>query len=252
MNDMFTENEIPFKIIADDNDDIFFAQQKLTLILDLDETLIHTVTVSDVKQIGELCMKENFLVAYPSSFGMMIIFMRPNLLYFLSELNNYYDIYIYTNATKEYCEMVMSTIIVRLGFNPFIKYFYRISDKSLDKTLEIDKFEKTKTVIIDDRCDIWKNDLDNLIKIRRYLWPDMCDKSSDHELNILVEILNAFHTKHIIETTNFDIRTHIREKHKEYDNITRPITPDIDKMIDNIMTLDVVHDISNNNKYYML
>lgn len=249
---MFTENEITFKTIVDDNDDIFFAHQKLTLILDLDETLIHTVTVSDVKQIGELCVKENFLIAYPTSHEVMIIFIRPNLLYFLSELNNYYDIYIYTNATKEYCEMVMSAIIVRVGFNPFIKYFYRISNKSLDKTLEIDKFDKTKTVIIDDRCDIWKNDLDNLIKIRRYLWPDMSDKSSDYELNILVEILNSLHTKYLLEPINFDIRKFIAEKHKEYDNILRPVTPDIDKMIENIMTLDVIHDISNNNKYYML
>lgn len=91
--------------------DSFFSRRKIslpkklkTLVLDLDETLIHSTTSS--------CSNFDFMVEVLVNRASCLyyVYKRPNLDYFLSVVSNWYNLVIYTASVREYADPVIDLI----------------------------------------------------------------------------------------------------------------------------------------------
>ncbi|KAK9454933.1 HAD-like domain-containing protein [Dipodascopsis uninucleata] len=155
------------------------AAQKLILVVDLDQTVIHTTvdpTVGEwkqdpsnpnygaVKDVHSFCLKD---AANPAGFWYYVK-LRPGLKEFLENISKLYELHIYTMATKSYA-LAISKII-----DPDGKFFGdrilsrdesgNLEQKTLQRLFPVDT---SLVVIIDDRGDVWKWSA-NLIKVLPY------------------------------------------------------------------------------------
>lgn len=161
------------------------SENKLTLVLDLDETLIRCLCTSDIDIIAAHIQNPDLLLSYNYANVTYMIFKRPYLYEFLKDMSELFNLEIYTNSTKIYCETIMAMLIVNLQNNPFHKYTYRETNSNYLKKLETS--QKNNSIIIDDRTDVWADDLDNLIMIKTF------SSFSDDELVKLNIELKAFY-----------------------------------------------------------
>lgn len=91
-------------------------KQKKTLILDLDETLIHSSFESIKKPDFSI------LLPYENKSYLVKVYKRPYLDKFIQRISNLYNVYIFTASIEEYCQ----SVIKELGFNKYIQQcFYR-------------------------------------------------------------------------------------------------------------------------------
>lgn len=91
--------------------DLFFPKRRIslpkklkTLVLDLDETLIHSTASS--------CTNFDFMVEVlvNRTSCLYYVYKRPNLDYFLSVISNWYNLVIYTASVREYADPVIDLI----------------------------------------------------------------------------------------------------------------------------------------------
>lgn len=75
---------------------------KLTLVLDLDETLIHftDLSPSKIKDLQHLNSHENYYGGYYT--------VRPYALSFISEMADMYEIIVFTAGTKSYADWILN------------------------------------------------------------------------------------------------------------------------------------------------
>jgi RNA polymerase II subunit A C-terminal domain phosphatase len=156
------------------------GHRKLSLVVDLDQTIIHAVcdpTVGDwqkdeanpnydaVKDVQSFELMEDASNNRPCSY---YIKMRPGLQEFLEHMAELYELHIYTMGTRSYAESVAKIV------DPMGKIFGdrilsrdesgSMTSKSLHRLFPVD----TKmVVIIDDRGDVW-NWSPNLIRVRAF------------------------------------------------------------------------------------
>lgn len=156
------------------------ASKKLSLVVDLDQTIIHATvdpTVSEWQQDPENPNYEavkdvkpfQLIDDGPGARGCWyFIKLRPGLQDFLENISKYYELHIYTMGTRAYAQNIASLI------DPDRKIFGdrilsrdesgSLVAKNLQRLFPID----TKmVVIIDDRADVWKWN-PNLIKVTPY------------------------------------------------------------------------------------
>jgi len=157
------------------------AAKKLSLIVDLDQTVIHTTCE---KTIGEwqadkdnpnyeaLKDVKSFQLADDKASNVVgswyYIKLRPGLKEFLERVSQMYELHIYTMATRAYAQAVARII------DPDRRYFGdRIlsrDENGPDQIKTLHRLFPTNTdmvVIIDDRGDIWHWS-DNLVRVRVY------------------------------------------------------------------------------------
>lgn len=143
------------------------SKGKLALILDLDNTLLHAqaqanlgcdIALSDYLDAG--LNPDMFKFDLPCNRKLYYLKFRPHLRFFLDVLSKYYELSIYTNATKEYADLVLSVldrdgklfsdrIVARDGKSrgaEFEKKYVARLYPNLDRRL---------VVAFDDRQDIW-------------------------------------------------------------------------------------------------
>jgi RNA polymerase II subunit A-like phosphatase len=154
--------------------------RKLTLVVDLDQTIIHTTcdpTVPEwradvtnpnheaVKDVRSFELHDHGPDQKPCAYHVK---MRPGLAAFMEKVSEMYEMHIYTMATRSYAEHVARIV------DPDRKYFgQRILSRDESGSLERKSLERlfpvdTKmVVIIDDRADIW-NYSHNLVRVRVY------------------------------------------------------------------------------------
>lgn len=149
--------------------------KKFSLVLDLDETLI---------SLDRDKTKEN----------VAILKFRPGLLDFLSKMKKYYEIIVFTSATKEYADQIEDVIeqnekyfeyrLYRehtLSFNnEFIKDISRIG-RPLDKILIVDNMPQN-----------YRMQKENGIGIKSFFGEDEEDDALEHLGNILIKIIKNF------------------------------------------------------------
>jgi RNA polymerase II subunit A-like phosphatase len=154
--------------------------RKLSLVVDLDQTIIHAVcdpTVGEwqkdpanpnydaVNDVQSFELLEDAFNGRPCSY---YIKMRPGLREFLNRMSSIYELHIYTMGTRSYAENVAKIV------DPNGKIFGdrilsrdesgSMTAKSLARLFPVD----TKTVvIIDDRGDVWRWS-PNLIRVRAF------------------------------------------------------------------------------------
>ena len=138
-----------------------------TLVLDLDETIIHCI---DQQEITPL--------------------IRPGTKEFLSELSNYYEIVIFTASIKEYADTILNLID---NNKMWISHrLYRPHTTVLKSTYlkDISKLGRdlSKTIIIDNACDNFQLQSDNGIFIQTWI-DDPDDKTLYNLIPVLKEIV---------------------------------------------------------------
>ncbi len=152
-----------------------------TMVLDLDETIVHSIYTRDPLLISDLINRPNMLVTFKDIGGeTLIVFYRPYVVEFLTILSYYYDIIIYTNASPPYCDIVTMHLTQLCGRSVFKQCFSRMDQFApLDKKLEFINVSHEVAVILDDRVDVWVSNLENLVVATKFLGPldtdYMCD-----------------------------------------------------------------------------
>ncbi|KAF9913635.1 Carboxy-terminal domain (CTD) phosphatase [Lobosporangium transversale] len=147
------------------------AEGKLSLIVDLDQTLIHATvgTAIDewINSQGEM-PKDIKMFPLPDSPTPYYIKLRPHLEIFLKEVSRAYELHIYTMGTRNYAAAVANVI------DPEGRYFSQrilsrdenshMTQKSIQRLFPCDD---SMVVVIDDRADVWRNS-PNLVKVHPY------------------------------------------------------------------------------------
>ena len=143
------ESEIPF--IKEK------STKEYSLVLDLDETLIHFSINGDNE--GQL-------------------FFRPYLFQFLNSISKLYEIIIFTAGLKEYAKIVLDLIENRIGKKIFDYRLYRENTFSNDEGVFIKDLSKIgrnlqKIIIVDNTKDNYELQKDNGIEIKSYFGFDL-------------------------------------------------------------------------------
>jgi len=147
------------------------STKQYTLVLDLDETLIH--------------FKPN-----PNNEESGTIKIRPFLMEFLEKIKNYYELVVFTAATQEYADPIINAL------DPNNKYFdyrlYRkhtiIIDNDFVKDLSKLGRDMSKIIIVDNMEQNYKLQKNNGITIRPFWGKDNEDTALSDLLEILIKI----------------------------------------------------------------
>lgn len=140
-----------------------YEEKKMTLILDLDQTIIHTT-------LWKIECDFTFLI----DSAVFYVKLRPHLDKFLDEVVKLFEIHIYTMGTREYAEGVCKLI------DPDGKYF---GDRVVSRSENFNELKKSisriscisrNVVILDDRADVWDYNK-NLVLIRPFWYRDRLD-----------------------------------------------------------------------------
>lgn len=127
---------------------ILETQKKLILVLDLDQTILHTVcdapslrdTIHFRIDDSEYCVK-----------------LRPGLRRMLDKISKMYEIHVYTMGTREYAKKITEAI------DPSKEYFHdRVITRDENQGLLVKRLDRLfpykhrNIVILDDRPDVWE------------------------------------------------------------------------------------------------
>lgn len=182
---------------------------KLTVILDLDETLIHSRlprSLCDMRQEEE--RKEDSEVdEYPDSFDVVVlsenfrVHKRPGLDEFLEEASKHYELICFTAAIQEYAEVLMDSV------DPHNKFFrHRLFRQhclpvgnSFVKDLQVINRPMERTVLVDNNAFSFLTHLANGIPISSFV-----DDVSDTALIVLQDFLKTINS-------HGDVRGHLRD-----------------------------------------
>ena len=126
--------------------------KEYTLVLDLDETLIHFSI--NTQNEGHL-------------------FFRPYLFHFLNSVSEYYELIIFTAGLKEYAKIVLDLIENRIGKKIFDYRLYREHTEPNDEGIFIKDLSKIgrnlqKMIIVDNTKENYELQEDNGIEIKSY------------------------------------------------------------------------------------
>ena len=166
--------KIPFLPPMDTN------KYKYTLVLDLDETLVHYIEEKDRHYVQ----------------------VRPFAEYFISEMGKYFELVIFTSAEEEYANIVLEEIdkykvITHKLYRRHVEYNDGLCLKDLDKIGRDIK----RVCIIDNDKNNFKLHAENGIEIKEFL-----GEQDDNELDLLGDLLMS-----IIESNADDIRPIIKD-----------------------------------------
>lgn len=159
------------------------AQRKLSLVVDLDQTIIHACidpTIGEWQQDATnpnyeaLRDVQRFQLEEGQQGGVArgcfyYIKMRPGLAKFLSTISTMYELHVYTMGTRTYATNIAKIVDPeqRLFGNRLISRDENgnIVAKSLQRLFPVSTH---MAVIIDDRADVWPHNRHNLIKVTPY------------------------------------------------------------------------------------
>ena len=160
---------------------------KFTLVLDMDETLIH------------------FFFTHING----MFFVRPYCLDFLNELNNLYEIITFTAGTKDYADNILNQLDINGDIIKYRLYRQHTSIIGCNVYKDLSKIGRdlNKTIIIDNLRENFKMQPNNGIFIKTWT-SDVNDTQFRDLKRILKDIveLNVTDVKYIISRMNEDIR----------------------------------------------
>ncbi|KAG2196900.1 hypothetical protein INT47_005124 [Mucor saturninus] len=180
--------------------------RKLSLILDLDQTIVHA---SWDQRVGELVKGENtddireFQLPDNTTY---YIKLRPGLDEFLNEVEKLYELHIYTMGTRDYAEAVAKEIDPKgTIFKERILSRDESGSVTQKKLQRLFPCDTSMVVVLDDRSDVWSFS-PNLIRIKPFT-PDSAlivagtsgndgaplFKDDDNELHTMLKILKLVH-----------------------------------------------------------
>lgn len=165
--------------------------KKFTLVLDLDETLVHSIATTDIKKINNLKNMNNLLLHYLTDKNHIFVFYRPHMLYFLQEMSKYFHICVFTNCVQSYADMIVTMINTITQHTYILRWYSRMGEYPFYKYVStIDQVDPSNVLIIDDNTEIWKDDYKNVIKIKKFHGPDDINYIFDDDLLNLSKIIS--------------------------------------------------------------
>jgi hypothetical protein len=135
------------------------SNSTLNLVLDLDQTLIHSFIPESPKlwdQYFKLFNDEkNFLMMVRQASFICFVFMRPGLLDFLLHAQKYFTLYVYSAGTNEYVKTILKAILSKLP-SVHIAGLWTKEHMVNDKKCIENYLDIHKTYIIDDIPSYWR------------------------------------------------------------------------------------------------
>ena len=164
--------------------------KKYTLILDLDETLVH------VKQININTQNNNLYLnnSYNNNFNQKIINIRPGLFAFLNGVKPYYELISFSSASKEYADNILNKIEYNqkyFEYNLFREHTTLYGNEYIKDISKVGRNIK-EIIIIDNLEKNFVLNPDNGIKISSY-FGEINPKKEDNKLYELLKLLILFH-----------------------------------------------------------
>ena len=173
----------------------YLKEEKLILLLDLDNTIIHTSQIRILSEEIKILKDKykDYLAKVPikdeiNRNDLILVKFRPFLKTFLKNIKNKYEIFIYTQGTKEYATAIIQYININFENDSLStnRMMYRILDENgLAKIKSIKNVFPTQEnmiLIIDDIIEVW-NEKDNLIQIYPYKFFSEKEKNIDEIIN---------------------------------------------------------------------
>ncbi|KAJ1977012.1 CTD phosphatase Fcp1 [Dimargaris xerosporica] len=148
-------------------------ERKLSLIVDLDLTIIHAKTSREpLAQWLDQCPPDirNDIGCFrlPHDPFFYYVKMRPGLQDFLAEVTKLYELHIYTMGTRSYAEQVAKLIDPdQRNFKERILSRDESGSMTFKNIQRLFPCDSSMVVAIDDRADVWQNS-PNLIKVKPY------------------------------------------------------------------------------------
>ena len=197
-NDDIDYNHLTIRSINNSNytneyneNQIFLKKEnKKILILDLDETLIHSSF--QPLQINNKIIKPDihFKIFFNFKYHDIFVYKRPFLNKFLKEMNKIFNIYVFTASIKKYAKPLLSILDKH---NYIIKKFYResccLSEGKFIKDLRLLNLNLNDVIILDNNPISYKFNKKNGIPIKSWHF----DKN-DNELLKIIPFLNYLST----------------------------------------------------------
>lgn len=188
--------------------ELLVKQTRPSIVLDLNGVLIYLSHLVDVNEIVKYSNYKNFLMVYKDfDMNLFIIFYRNYLKEFLIELNNYYDIYIYSSLSRLQTDLFITCIIHLISANVFKKIF--IKQGNINKNLSDLNLDPKYTVIIDIHKN-WIYDEKNLLLINIFRGPYDINYENNNDLLNLKKYLIRLH-KLFIDNSYDDITNYIND-----------------------------------------
>lgn len=164
------------------------------IFLDLDETLISAKTLEEIQDNKEVLLKK-----YYKMDDQYYIFERPYLQEFLTFLFKYFNVSIFTAASKNYALFIIKNIILQdkperkldlilWSFHCDKSYKKKKGPKNLQGIVwkNIKEINKTNTLIIDDHPKVKEVQPKNCLTIKEF---NILDNNKDEELKYIQELL---------------------------------------------------------------
>jgi len=182
------------------------VKNNLHLVLDLDETLIHSIILPQTKSLHPTLLKQlNYRHPHiqNSSYVLQtipldqneffLVYRRPYLREFIwNVIQLGFNLHIFTYGTDEYCREIVRGLIQYLGYNPFQRICSRTDTLPHNaKTLSIMGLNPDHTIVLDDKKEVWKWDQRCVIQISPFDQIDDTKKPMNllHVLQVLVDIV---------------------------------------------------------------
>ena len=169
-----------------DNSKNIKKENKKTLILDLDETLVHSSF--QPMQLNRKIIKPDiyFKIFFNYKYHDIYVYKRPFLNKFLKEMNKIFKIFIFTASIKKYAKPLLNFLD---DHNCFIKKFYResciLSNGKFIKDLSLLKIKLNDVIILDNNPISYKYNKKNGVPIKSW----HMDKN-DKELLRIIPLLD--------------------------------------------------------------
>lgn len=170
---------------------------KLNVVLDIDSTLINTVSLEEGKPLMKYYNENDYYIYKPEGYEPSVIFKRPNLDVFLDWLFKNCNVSIFTHADKDYAMDVIDRFILTKMDRKLDFIFYRyhvefgIKKYSCVKDLRIIwddflffDFYPSNTVLIDDNDVVKRCNLYNTLQITPFIVTEERSLGDKHLLNI--------------------------------------------------------------------
>jgi len=196
-------------------------KKKLNLVLDLDQTLIHT-DITPMRMMKNNIDYSHLLVQFQDGAQVYTVYFRPYVFEFIKNMSEHYNLYVYTNGTKQYCSIVVNMLVTLLNFNPFVKIQHRETESTIKYLTKLD-IQMHNTIIIDDLPTIWDHGVQNIFAIKRFFGKI---EEPENELNILEKKLINIIKAHE-QNEHIDIPKLVQQKNENYifSIITPPSSP---------------------------
>lgn len=175
---------------------------KINLVLDLDETLIHTIIKPEPNVFKPVeYYKDTFIIDNEYYH----VYFRTYMEQFIDNMSERYNIYIYSNGLELYVKNAINLIENK---NKIKDIFYRKTFTSpVIKDLKNLNLNPNNTVIVDDRLDVWQTKYyDNLLTILPFYYGSYVFSNSDDCLEYTEKRLIALHKLYNRFNCNVDIR----------------------------------------------